>query len=354
MILDKTKILKVSAKLTDEDIEKLSFAADILRKGGLVAFPTETVYGLGANALDENAVKTIFEAKGRPQDNPLIVHFSNSDKIPDYAHTENNRYFDILKYEMPAPLTVILPKKDIIPSGVTAGLSNVGLRVPLSPIARKLIEIAGVPIAAPSANLSGKPSPTKASHVICDMDGRADVIIDGGDCSVGVESTVITLCTNPPTLLRPGGFTREMLERLLGKVNISDAVLSALKAGQRAESPGMKYKHYAPNTTVILVKGSEENVRCLLLEKYNSEDCGIICYNEDMEKSDGRILHMGSRSDSRDYAERLFDALRESDNIHGIDRVYAVLPFDTTGISLAIYNRMLRAAAFNVIDADGE
>jgi len=356
MLLQKTEVLKVGRDLSGKgDIEKLSFAADILRRGGLVAFPTETVYGLGANALDERAVESIFRAKGRPQDNPLIVHFSKADDIAEYAHTENNVFFDILKQQMPAPLTVILPKKQNVPSVVTAGLDNVASRVPTSLIARKLIELAGVPVAAPSANLSGKPSPTTAYHVICDMENRADVIIDGGECDVGVESTVVTLCGKVPMLLRPGGFTHERLEELLGKVDISDAVLSALKDGEKAQSPGMKYKHYSPDTKVILVKGNEENVRAFLEKKIISEPCGVICYDEDTDiVENGRVIRMGSRSHSEDYAERLFAALRLSDSIKNIDRVYAVLPFDTSGISLAIYNRMLRAAAFNIADADAE
>ncbi len=352
MILDKTKILKVSPDLSGEnDIEKLQFAAEIIRKGGLVSFPTETVYGLGANALDEKAVSRIFEAKGRAQDNPLIVHVSDSGDIEKYAYTAvNNNFSNILLSQMPAPLTVILPKRDIVPSVVSAGLDTAGFRVPQNEVARKLIELAGVPIAAPSANLSGKPSPTKAEHVIQDMTGRADVIIDGGNCKVGLESTVITLCEDVPKILRPGGFTHEILKELLGEVVISDAVLSALKEGQRAESPGMKYKHYAPDTAVILVKGNAQRVKEFLTETYKDEKVGIICFTEDMDIASDRIIYMGSRNDNSEFAKKMFDALRSTDAIDGVEKVYAVLPESTNGISLAIYNRMLRAAEFNIIE----
>lgn len=351
MILDQTKILKVSPDLSaNGDIEKIAYAAEIIKMGGLVAFPTETVYGLGANALDENAVSSIFTAKGRAQDNPLIVHVSNSSHINSFAVAEGNEKADILLSQMPAPLTVILPKRENIPLTVTAGLDSVAMRVPQNVVARKLIELSGLPISAPSANLSGKPSPTKAHHVISDMTGRADVIIDGGDCEVGLESTVISLCYDVPRLLRPGGFTYEKLCELLGKVDISDAVLERLKEGQKAESPGMKYKHYAPDTRVILVKGNEMAVREFLCEKNKEENCGIICFDEDITERNGRILIMGNRKNKEKYAERMFDALREVDNISGIDTVFAVLPETTDGISLAIYNRMLRAAAFNIIE----
>lgn len=347
MLTKDTLILKVTDKLTKSDIENLTIAADILRRGGLVAFPTETVYGLGANALDKDAVSSIFHAKGRPQDNPLIVHVSDKEDIQKYADTQNP-LFEPLKEQMPAPLTVILPKKDIIPSIVTAGLSNVAMRVPQSIIARKLIELSGVPVAAPSANLSGKPSPTSAQHVICDMKGRIDCIIDADNCSVGVESTVISLCEKVPTLFRPGGFTLEALQNLIGHVAVSDAVLSELENASKAQSPGMKYKHYAPSRPVCLLKGDNNKIRDFLKHKFDSEKCAIICYNEDFDTKNERVLLMGKRSENLQYASRLFDALRQTDTMQNITCIYAVLPENTSGISLAIYNRMLRAAAFNV------
>ena len=351
MILKETKILKVNPDLSGEkDLENLTFAAEILKKGGLVAFPTETVYGLGANALDENAVKSIFEAKGRAQDNPLIVHVCESKDINKYAKAYGNNKADILLSLMPAPLTVILPKRDNIPLTVTAGLDSVAMRVPDNKVARKLIELSGVPVAAPSANLSGKPSPTKACHVIDDMMNRADVIIDGGDCDVGVESTVVTLCKETPALLRPGGFTYEKLCSLLGKVDIADAVLSQLKEGQVAESPGMKYKHYAPKTKVVLIKGSEKSIKAFIANKLHDKSNAFICFDGDADLTDERVIFVSSRDNVSDYAKKLFDALRETDKIEGLCTVYATLPENTQGIGLAIYNRMLRAAGFDVIE----
>lgn len=353
MILEKTVVLRVEPDLSGEDdIKNLTFAAEVLKKGGLVAFPTETVYGLGANALDEKAVKSIFEAKGRAQDNPLIVHLASTADMNKYAKAEECSKAGVLFNQMPAPLTVIMPRREIIPLTVTAGLESVALRVPDNAVARKLIELSGLPVAAPSANISGKPSPTTAIHVIHDMSGRADVIIDAGACSVGLESTVVSLCYEVPRLLRPGGFTYERLCELLGEVEISDAVLSQLKEGQKPESPGMKYKHYAPDARVILVKGKKENVSALLCEKYIEGNVGIICYEGDTGFEGERVISVGSRADNCEYAEKMFDALRSMDGIKGVDTVYAVLPENTTGISLAIYNRMLRAAAFYVVDAD--
>ena len=353
MILEETKILRVNPDLSGEDdIKKLAFAADVLKKGGLVAFPTDTVYGLGANALDEKAVKSIFTAKGRAQDNPLIVHLASASDMNKYAKVDMCEKAQLLMAQMPAPLTVVMPKRSNIPECVTAGLDSVAQRVPQNVVARKLIELSSVPVAAPSANISGKPSPTTAEHVICDMMGKADVIIDGGMCNVGLESTVVSLCKQVPLLLRPGGFTYERLCEILGEVEISQAVLSQLKEGQKPESPGMKYKHYAPDAKVMLVKGKKENVSKLLLEKYLEGNTGIICYDGDIEIYDEKIITVGTRSDNSTYAEKMFDALRKMDKIQGVQCIFALLPEDTKGISLAIYNRMLRAAAFCVIDAD--
>ena len=240
-----------------------------------------------------------------------------------------------------------------MPDVTSGGLSSVGMRVPLSKVARELIKLSGVPVAAPSANLSGKPSPTKASHVICDMTGRADVIIDAGDCTVGVESTVVSLTGDVPEILRPGGFTKEMLERLLGEVKVSDAVLEALREGQKAASPGMKYKHYAPEKKVVLLNGSRGSVRNYIKNYLESSKNIIICFEGDCDGSfPGKVISMGTRDNENEYAKHLFDALRSTDMIEDAENVYAVLPESTGGISLAIYNRMLRAAAFNVIDTE--
>ncbi len=350
MILDKTLILKVTKNAdTPEDLKNLTFAADIIKKGGLVVFPTETVYGLGANALDEVAVKSIFEAKGRPQNNPLIIHLDDKKNIDKYCETNGIYGYDELTKLMPAPLTVILPAKSIVPKAVTAGLDTVAVRVPKSEIARKLAELAGVPIAAPSANLSGKPSPTCAKHVIEDMDGRADIIIDGGECEVGLESTIITLCAENPTLLRPGGVTYEMLCEILGEVDISHAVLNSLKEGEKILSPGMMYKHYAPDKPVVLVKGSRDKCIEFVNDKTKAEKCVVICYSEDeSEIKCENVLSAGSRKDNCEYASRLFALLRDTNEMQA-KTVYAFLPDDTSGIALAIYNRLLRAAGFNIV-----
>lgn len=351
MILEETKILKVSENANSaEDMENLMFAAEIIKQGGLVVFPTETVYGLGANALDEKAAGKIYEAKGRPQNNPLIIHLDDKEKIDVYCETEGINDLEKLTSLMPAPLTVILPAREIVPRTVTGGLETVAARIPESKIARKLINLAGVPIAAPSANLSGKPSPTCACHVIEDMYGRADVIIDGGDCKVGLESTIITLCTTPPTLLRPGGVTYEKLCEILGDVEISKAVLERLKPGDTVLSPGMMYKHYAPEKPVVLVKGTRENCISYVNEKVTEQKCTVICYDEDeAEVKCANKLCAGSRDDNSEYAYKLFSLLRDTNSIDS-EIVYAFLPDDTKGISLAIYNRLFRAAGFNIVE----
>ena len=353
MILEKTRVFTVSKNAdTEEDIRALRFAADVIRRGGLVVFPTETVYGLGANALDADAARSIYVAKGRPSNNPLIIHLHDKASIPDYCDTENVRGADVLTSLMPAPLTVILPAKDIIPRVITAGGDSVAVRVPTSVIARKLIELSGVPIAAPSANLSGKPSPTCARHVLEDMDGVADVIIDGGDCEVGVESTIVTLCLDTPTLLRPGGITYETLCALLGDVAISDAVLNALMPGEKVLSPGMMYKHYAPDRPVTLVKGGREACIAYVNARCEEADCAVICYGEDEAAISSKakaVFSAGSRAANEEYAAKIFTMLRDTNSV-GCSRVYAFLPPSTEGISLAIYNRLLRAAGFTVVE----
>ena len=350
MVFIMTDIIKVD--VTAPKTDKLSLAAEIIRNGGLVAFPTETVYGLGGNATDADAAKKIYAAKGRPSDNPLIIHIASPEDAELYAHT-NELYYKLARAFMPGPLTVILPKKDTVPDSVTGGLDSVAIRCPSHPIALKLISLAGVAIAAPSANLSGKPSPTSASHVLEDMDGRVDVIIDGGDSEVGLESTIVTLCEEVPTLLRPGGITYEMLCELLGEVHLSRAVLESLKPGDKVLSPGMMYKHYAPDKPVVLLKGNREKALAFVNEK-NDGRIAVICYDEDEALiNNARVLSAGKRSDNSEYASKLFALLRDTNSIEA-DTVFAFLPDDTSGISLAIYNRLLRAAGFNVIDFSEE
>lgn len=351
MILNTTRVFKVRADLSgSDDMVAMRFAADILRKGGLVAFPTETVYGLGANALDERAVHGIFEAKGRPQDNPLIVHLSSYEDMNKYCDT-NNEYLPKLYPLMPGPITVVLPKKDIIPDSVCAGNKTVGIRIPQSLVARRLIELSGVPVAAPSANISGKPSPTSASHVISDLSGKVDVIIDCGSTTVGVESTVLSLCTPVPVILRPGGITFESLLKLLGKVELASSITAPLKEGEKVAAPGMKYKHYAPNTPVYLLEGSETSILTFMRVKDQRENCAILCYDEDMPLVCGKnMFSVGSFESPEVYARNLFDALRKTDEIEGLCAIYARIPKNTEGISLAVYNRLLKASGFCKID----
>lgn len=342
-----TQMLKTSK----EDIEK---AAQILREGGLVAIPTETVYGLAANALDGKAVSSIFAAKGRPSDNPLIVHISNVKDIEKYNLVREfpESAKRLAEKFWPGPLTIILPKSHTVPREVTAELDSVAIRLPLHPVAREIISTAGCPLAAPSANLSGSPSPTTAQHVMDDMKGRIPAIVDGGDCQVGLESTVITLCTEVPTVLRPGKITLEQLREVLGEVNLSHAVLNELKEGEEAASPGMKYRHYAPKARVFLVK-AEGDAFVNFVNSKDKDTTAALCYNSDKEFLHCHTIALGDSEDYDTQAHNLFSALREADTLPHIKTVYVRCPH-TQGLSMAIFNRLIRAAGFQVITLQGE
>ena len=338
-----TKIFKA----TKDDLNILKEASELLNNGKLVAFPTETVYGLGANAYDSEACKSIFLAKGRPSDNPLIVHVSKPEDAENIAYT-CPLYYELAKAFMPGPLTVILPKKDIIPSEVTAGLDTVAIRCPKNEVANKLIEVSGIPIAAPSANSSGKPSPTSAKHVYDDLNGKIPMILDGGDSEFGVESTVITIKDDVITILRPGSVTPKMLEGVSKKVQIASAVKEELKAGEKALSPGMKYKHYAPKASLYLIDDTYINFIEFVKEKQKTENCGVMCYDEEISSFENKnLLPVGEEKNIKKQTKKLFNLLRKADDI-GVDTVYAHLPKDD-GESLAIYNRMIRACAHRVI-----
>ncbi|MDY3862191.1 MAG: L-threonylcarbamoyladenylate synthase [Ruminococcus sp.] len=337
----------VLLKDTDEDIKK---AAEIIKNGGLVGMPTETVYGLGANALNPKAVLDIFKAKGRPADNPLIVHISDVSQIEKFSLAEEipeNAKILAEKF-WPGPLTMIVKKGKAVPDEVSAGLDTVAIRFPSHPVAQKLISFAGLPVAAPSANLSGSPSPTTPQHVMRDLKGKIPAIIDGGICNVGLESTVITLTENPPRLLRPGGITLEQLRDALGEVALDDAVLHKLKEGRRAASPGMKYKHYAPKANVTILKGGNRDFYDFVNANSHSNRA-VICYDEDAPFIKGNKFLLGSKSDSAQQAHRLFDVLRQIDLNPEITAVYARCP-DINGVGLAVYNRLIRAAGFEVKD----
>lgn len=327
--------------------QALCNAAQILQRGGLVVFPTETVYGLGGDATSGDAAKKIYEAKGRPSDNPLIIHISAPEDAEGYAET-SELYYKLAKAFMPGPLTIILPKKDTIPSSVTGGLDSVAVRCPSHPVARQLISEFGKPIAAPSANLSGKPSPTCAKYVIEDLDGRVDMIIDGGDCEIGLESTIIKLSGNKATLLRPGAITADALSCVCESVEIARAVLEQLKENERPLSPGMKYRHYAPSVSFVLVDGEQQNVVNFLKEEQKRKKCAVLCYHEEMAMLNGQgLIDIGSSDDLEAQAKKLFTALRDADAL-GVEVIYAHLP-SKDGIGLALYNRMIRAAAHTVI-----
>ena len=336
--------------MLSSDNEDIGKAAEIIKRGGIVAIPTETVYGLAADALNGDAVRKIFKAKGRPMDNPLIVHISDISQIYSLVR-EFPRKAEILAEKFwPGPLTIILPKSDIIPDEVSAGLDTVAIRFPSHKTAQKLISLSS-PLAAPSANLSGSPSPTTLRHVYEDMNGRADAIIDGGDCEVGVESTVITLASDIPTLLRPGGITAEQLRSTIGEIKVADAVTQPLGDGEKAASPGMKYKHYSPKAEVILLDGENEEFYGYI-NGIKDRNAAVLCYSEDMENIALPCIPIGKKYDYSEQAHLLFTALRKADEA-GFDTIYARCP-EKKGVGLAVYNRIIRAAGFNIIPLKGD
>ena len=346
----KTEIVKVDLTKRPEDDIKLESAAEIIKRGGLVVFPTETVYGLGADATSSNAAMSIFAAKGRPSDNPLIIHIADPKDAERFAHT-CELYYKLASLYMPGPLTVILTSKDTVPKETRGGLDTVAVRCPAHPIAHRLIELSGVPIAAPSANLSGSPSPTTARHVIDDMMGRVDMIIDGGESEFGLESTIVKIDDeNTITLLRPGKITAEELS-LIADLRVADAVTDKLRDGETALSPGMKYRHYAPKAPVILLDGVASDA----IEYINAnkgDKCAVLCYTDELDSyseglADVTLYEFGKRDDELAQAHHLFAILREADK-ESYDVIFAPLP-SKSGIGLALYNRMIRAAAHRII-----
>ena len=330
-------------RLTSNDID---IAADIIKNGGLVAIPTETVYGLAANALDGKAVSKIFKAKGRPMDNPLIVHVSCIEEIDKLVSEIPPQAKKLANTFWPGPITIILKRSNIIPAEVSAGLDTVAIRLPNNDVTRKLIKIAGVPLAAPSANTSGSPSPTSANHVLHDLDGKIDAILDAGDCRVGLESTVITLTSPVPTLLRPGGITVEELRNVLGNVEIDKAVIDKIDSLETVSSPGMKYKHYSPKTKIIIVDGDNESF-IKYVNSCSSDKVAALCYIDDQPKLNVKTVTFGKMNDYNMQASELFSALRKIDDLN-VNIVYARCP-KKSGVGLAVYNRLIRAAGFEVI-----
>ena len=327
-------------------------AANILRAGGLVAIPTETVYGLGANGLDPEAVAKIFIAKGRPQDNPLILHISGPEQIEQFCHHIPQAAYTLARRFWPGPLTMVLPAKDTVPKCTTAGLPTVAVRCPDSPVTCQIIRLAGVPVAAPSANISGKPSTTTAQHVLHDHDGRIDAIVDGGPCRVGLESTIVDLTEERPRLLRPGGITPEQLLEVLGDLVVDKAVTAQIDKDAVVKAPGMKYRHYAPDCQVVIVSGSREKAAAYIRSHYQEGD-RVLCFEEELPLYESCApLSYGSEWDVNTLSAGLFAALRELDD-PAIHRVYARCPVGG-GVAYAVQNRLKKAAAFHIIDAEEE
>ena len=330
--------------------DKISAAAKILREGGLVGIPTETVYGLGANGLDGKAVKRIFEAKGRPQDNPLILHVTGPQWLPRYCADIPPIAYVLARKFWPGPLTMILKRKPIVPDETTAGLDTVGMRCPNHPVTLAIIREAGVPIAAPSANTSGRPSCTTAQDVLEDMNGKIEGVVDGGPCTVGVESTILDLTCEPPRLLRPGGLPLEDLERLIGHIDVDKAVTTPLKEGEQPKAPGMKYRHYAPKAPVTVFTGAPD-ASAREIQRRVGPTSGVICFDEYAHLFQGQEVHtLGPSGDKLAQAQRVFDALRTFDS-SSVTEIYAQCP-DNRGLGLAIGNRLKKAAGFHVVEAD--
>lgn len=330
---------------TTEDIAR---AGSLLADGELVAIPTETVYGLAANALDADAVSMIFAAKERPTDNPLIVHIDTKDTVYSLCTEVSDAAKALMDAFWPGPLTIILPRSPIVPDVVSAGLSTVAVRMPSHETARAIIRAAGVPLAAPSANRSGSPSPTTAARVAADMDGRIAAIVDGGDCEVGVESTVISLCGETPMLLRPGGITPAQLEAVLGHIDIADSITRPLGEGEVVASPGMKYKHYAPRAQVTIVKGGAASFAAFVNARA-ADGVMAMAFDGETDALAVPFVTYGARNDRDAQAKQLFEALRLADD-RGATVLYAACP-PVDGVGLAVYNRLLRAAAFRVVSA---
>lgn len=336
----KTQVLPITP-------ESVALAARLLQQGELVALPTETVYGIAADARNGEAVKKIFEAKGRPQDNPLIVHICGMEMLNGIVSEVPERAKKLAAAFWPGPLTMVMPRGPEVSDVTCAGLDTVGVRMPSHPVVQQVIRTSGVAFAAPSANLSGKPSPTNAPDTLADMDGRLPLILDGGESNVGVESTVVAVTGEHPMLLRPGYITKEQMEAVLGEeVLVSPAILEKLKDGEVARSPGMKYKHYAPKADVTLLDGTFEQFKAYV-DAHAEQNPSCLCFTGEAEKLGVPCVEYGREGDGADQAKHIFRCLRALDE-QGDAVVYARCP-QKDGLSMAVYNRLIRAAAFRVI-----
>lgn len=337
----------VISKITDAEHckEAIRQAGQIVRQGGLVAFPTETVYGLGADALNPKAAMKIYQAKGRPSDNPLIIHVADRDSVSKIVSHISNEAKLLMDRFWPGPMTLILPKSDCVPMETTGGLSTVAIRMPDHPIALALIKEAGGYVAAPSANTSGRPSPTKAEHVAEDLSGKIDGILDGGTVGIGIESTIVDVSGEIPMILRPGAITKEMLEEVVGTVEIDKAILSE-DSKEKPKAPGMKYRHYAPKAELVVVEGSTDKVvREInrLVREYEPEKVGVLCTTETMAEFDyGLVKSIGAREEEKTIAHNLYSVLREFDQSK-VEKIYSEA-FETPELGQAIMNRLLKAA----------
>ena len=351
------KIDRSKAEFTEAEDAALRRAGEVIRAGGLVAFPTETVYGLGGDALNRESSRKIYAAKGRPSDNPLIVHICKFEDIRQIVKEVPEEVCRIAEAFWPGPLTMILPKSELVPKETTGGLDTVAVRFPSDKIAQKLIEYSGGYIAAPSANLSGRPSPTVAKYVAEDMDGRIEMIIDGGAVGIGLESTIIDLTVSPPQILRPGYVTEEMLRKVLGRVDTDVTILSA-DSGQAPKAPGMKYRHYAPKGELTIVEGEPDAVVAYIngqvrKARENGEKTGVIGTDECAGRYCADVVKsVGSREDEEGIARHLFTVLREFDD-ENVERMYSE-SFDSAGLGQAIMNRLLKAAGHHVVRLQDE
>lgn len=341
----KTKVICADKKNGGEYRKAIDLAVSLLKSGEIAAVPTETVYGLAADAQNPDAVKKIFKAKGRPQDNPLIVHISSFDQLERAAHDIPEKVFSLTRDFWPGPLTVVLKKNPSIPDVTSGGLDTAAFRMPSHPVIRDIIKTGDILIAAPSANISGRPSGTNAADVFSDFNGLIPLILDGGVCDIGVESTVISFVSETPVLLRPGFVTVEDIESRIGKIDISPAVLGPVKSGEKAMSPGMKYKHYSPDCDVFLVKGSSTDYRDFVKK---NDGCGVFALCFDGEQPIKNSLCYGKENDFAEQAKNIFSALRQLDKA-GAKTVYVHCP-NPKGVALATYNRLIRAAAFKIIE----
>ena len=336
----KTQVLPITP-------ESVALAAKLLQQGELVALPTETVYGIAADARNGEAVKKIFEAKGRPQDNPLIVHICGMEMLQGIVSEVPERAKKLAAAFWPGPLTMVMPRGEEVSAVTCAGLDTVGVRMPSHPVVQQVIRESVVAFAAPSANLSGKPSPTNAPDTLADMDGRLPLILDGGECTVGVESTVVAVTGEHPMLLRPGYVTKEQMEAVLGEeVLVSPAILEKLKEGEVARSPGMKYKHYAPKAQVTILRGDFTRYKAYV-EQHAAPGVWALCFDGEGAQLPVPFIEYGKNHDGVTQAHHLFTALRDLDK-HGAQVVYARCP-EQDGVSMAVYNRLIRAAAFRVV-----